>query len=108
MSSQLIPGVSLKNMTIKSFSIEYDAINSKNTFTNGDVINGRIIVEALKTTVISSLIFKAQGRAWVSWGEHCGPHHEQTFWQKEKYYDVKHHMFGETRQDGNVFKQHNQ
>lgn len=91
-------------MTVTNFSIEYDAINSKNTFTNGDTINGRIIVEVSKETTIHSLIFIAQGKARVCWSEHYGQHHHHVYWQNEKYYDVKHHILRESRQDGNVLK----
>ncbi|XP_070760662.1 arrestin domain-containing protein 3-like [Enoplosus armatus] len=87
-------------MTIKNFSIEYDAINSKNTFTNGDTINGRIIVEVSKETRIQSLIFIAKGKARVCWHEHYGQHHHHVYWANEKYYDVKHHILREARQDG--------
>ncbi|XP_070690568.1 arrestin domain-containing protein 3-like [Pempheris klunzingeri] len=87
-------------MTIKNFSIEYDAINSLNTFTNGDTINGRIIVEVSKETTIQSLIFIAKGKARVCWTEHYGQHHHHVYWADEKYYDVKHHILREARQDG--------
>lgn len=90
-------------MTIKHFSIEYDAINSKNTFTNGDTINGRIVLEVSKTTTVQSLIFIAQGKARVCWHEHYGQDHHRVYWADEKYYDVKQHILGESSQDGNVF-----
>ncbi|XP_053181529.1 arrestin domain-containing protein 3-like [Scomber japonicus] len=79
-------------MAIKNFSIEYDAINSKNIFTNGDTINGRIIVEVSKQIEIKSLIFIAQGRARVCWSEHYGQYYHHVYWSDEKYYDVKHHI----------------
>ncbi|XP_029295957.1 arrestin domain-containing protein 3-like [Cottoperca gobio] len=87
-------------MTIKNLSIEYDAINCKNTFTNGDTINGRIIVEVSKETKIQSLTFTAKGKARVRWSEHYGQHQYRVFWSDEKYYDVKHHILREARQDG--------
>lgn len=90
-------------MTINNFSIEYDAINSKNTFTNGDTISGRVIVETSKETKIQSLIFIAQGRAQVLWHEHYGQYAHYVYWANEKYYDVKHYMLREAREDGNVF-----
>lgn len=94
-------------MTIKKFSIEYDAINSKNTFTNGDTINGRIIVEVSKETTIHSLIFKAEGKARVCWSEHYGEDYHHVYWADEKYYDVKHRILREARQDGNVLNKYN-
>ena len=93
-------------MTINNFSIEYDAINSKNIFTNGDTINGRIIVEVSKETKIQSLVFRATGKANVRWSEHYGQGHHHVYWSDEKYYDIKQPILRETRQDGNVFNQY--
>ncbi|XP_008299396.1 arrestin domain-containing protein 3-like [Stegastes partitus] len=87
-------------MTITNFSIEYDAINSRNTFTNGDTINGRIIVEASKETAVQALVFIAKGKARVSWHEHHGQHDHRFYWSDEKYYEVKQHILRESRQDG--------
>ncbi|KAM6930314.1 arrestin domain-containing protein 3-like [Xenentodon cancila] len=86
-------------MTIKTFQIEYDAINSKNTFTNGDTINGRIILEVSKETRIQSLVFMAKGKAWVCWHEQHGETNH-VYWADEKYYSIKHHILRESRQDG--------
>lgn len=87
-------------MTIKNFSIEYDAISKKNTFTNGDTINGRIIVEVSKETKIQELIFIGKGKARVRWHEHHGQHHHHVYWADEKYYEIKHHLLREARRDG--------
>lgn len=87
-------------MTITTFAIEYDAINSSNTFTNGDTINGRIVVEVSKETTIQSLIFIGQGEARVRWSEHYGQYHHHVYWQNEKYYQIKHCILRESRQDG--------
>lgn len=87
-------------MTITNFSIEYDAINSRNTFTNGDTINGRIVVEVSKETTIQALIFIGQGEAQVCWSEQLGLYHQQHYQQNEKYYKIKHYILKESRQDG--------
>ncbi|CAJ1068492.1 arrestin domain-containing protein 3-like [Xyrichtys novacula] len=87
-------------MTIKTFAIEYDSINSKNIFTNGDTINGRIIVEVSKETKIQALIFIAKGKATVCWSEHYGQYHHHVYRSSEKYYEVTHHILREARQDG--------
>ncbi|XP_031705507.1 arrestin domain-containing protein 3-like [Anarrhichthys ocellatus] len=87
-------------MTIKNFAIEYDAINSNNTFTNGDTVNGRIIIEASKETRIQSLVFTAKGEARVRWSEYYGQYQHHVYWANEKYYDVKHHILREAREDG--------
>uniref|UniRef100_UPI0037E75EB6 arrestin domain-containing protein 3-like n=1 Tax=Semicossyphus pulcher TaxID=241346 RepID=UPI0037E75EB6 len=87
-------------MTIQNFSIEYDAVNSRNTFTNGDTINGRIIVAVSKETKIQSLVFIAKGKARVCWSEHYGQHQHHVYRSSEKYYEVRHHILREARQDG--------
>ncbi|XP_056150073.1 arrestin domain-containing protein 3-like [Lampris incognitus] len=87
-------------MTIQNFTICYDAINSKNIFTNGDTITGRIIVELSKETHIQSLVFIAKGNAKVCWSEHYGQNMHVVLWSNEKYYEVKHHILREARRDG--------
>ncbi|XP_060893880.1 arrestin domain-containing protein 3-like [Labrus mixtus] len=87
-------------MTIQELSIEYDAVNSRNTFTNGDTINGRIIVEVSKETKIQALIFIAKGKARVCWSEYYGQHQHHVYRSSEKYYEVQHHILREARQDG--------
>ncbi|XP_029916709.1 arrestin domain-containing protein 3-like [Myripristis murdjan] len=87
-------------MTIKNFSIEYDAINSRNTFTNGDTIAGRIIVEVSKEIHIKSLIFIAKAKAKTCWTEHHRNQERRVMlWADEKYYEIKHHILREGRQD---------
>ncbi|XP_061527779.1 arrestin domain-containing protein 3-like [Phycodurus eques] len=76
-------------MPIKNFSIEYDSINSKNIFTNGDTITGRIIVEASKETLIQSLTFIGKGRAKVSWYEYYSQYDHRFYWSDEEYYEIK-------------------
>ncbi|XP_037536406.1 arrestin domain-containing protein 3 [Nematolebias whitei] len=87
-------------MTIKKFYIEYDAINSRNTFTNGDTINGRIILETTKTAKVQSIGFQAKGKARVRWSEYHGQHDHRVYWAKEKYYSIKHDILREARQIG--------
>ncbi|XP_061762310.1 arrestin domain-containing protein 3-like [Nerophis ophidion] len=79
-------------MTIVNFSIKYDSINSRNIFTNGDTINGHIIVELSKDTIIQSLIFVGKGSAKVRWTEHHGQNRNRYYWSDEKYYDIKQHI----------------
>lgn len=90
-------------MTIKSFTIDYDAVNDNNYFTNGDTITGRIIVEVSKETHVQSLTFTAKGKAKVRWHENHGQHRPHVvFWADEKYYEIKQHILREARGDGNV------
>lgn len=82
-------------MTIKKVSIEYDALNSKNVFTNGDTINGRIIVLASKDSPIRSLVLIAAGAARVHWDESD----DSIISQQEEYYGIKHYILRES-EDG--------
>ncbi|KAF7200100.1 arrestin domain-containing protein 3 [Nothobranchius furzeri] len=86
-------------MTIKSFHIEYDAINSRNTFTNGDTLNGRIVLEADKETKINSLALIAKGKARACWTEHYDNDKSDVYWYDEKYYNFRHDIVKETRHD---------
>ncbi|XP_036000287.1 arrestin domain-containing protein 3-like [Fundulus heteroclitus] len=91
-------------MPIKHFQIEYDAINTRNIFTNGDTINGRIILEASTKTRIQSLIFIAKGKALVRWVNYYGDiidREDEVFQDKLKYYRIKQDIVKEGEQDGN-------
>lgn len=83
-------------MTIKEFSIEYDAINNKNIFSNGDTVNGRIIVWASKDSRIRSLAFLAEGVADVGWTEH----EDSYISECERYYSAMHFIIQESRGGG--------
>lgn len=82
-------------MTITKFSIEYDAVNSKNIFTNGDTVNGRIIIRASKDSPIRSLALLAKGEAAVHWFEE-----DNSVDQCKEYYNIKHYILQESGKDG--------
>lgn len=101
--------LTLMKMTIKHFQIEYDAINRRNIFTNGDTINGRIILEAVKKTRIQSLVFKATGKASLRLVNYYGniidredERDDHTHLEKIKYYRIKQDILKEGEQDGDV------
>ncbi|XP_017269198.2 arrestin domain-containing protein 3 [Kryptolebias marmoratus] len=87
-------------MTIKNFQIEYDAINSRNTFTNGDTINGRIILEVDKEIKIQSLVFKAKGKAQACWTQHYRHDQSNVWFSDEKYYSIKQDILKEAAETG--------
>ncbi|KAI4902288.1 hypothetical protein NFI96_034705 [Prochilodus magdalenae] len=66
-------------------SVEYNAINERNTFSNGDVLAGQVIVEVSKETTIKSLTIKAKAKASVAWTESHGEE-QVTYWDNEKYF----------------------
>ncbi|XP_066500750.1 arrestin domain-containing protein 3 [Hoplias malabaricus] len=66
-------------------TVEYNAINEYNTFSNGDSLLGQVVVEVSKKTTIKSLTIKAKGKAHVAWTETHGDH-QVTYWDNEKYF----------------------
>ncbi|XP_073674716.1 arrestin domain-containing protein 3 [Garra rufa] len=86
-------------MTIRNFAIEYDAVNDRNTFSNGDTLAGRVIVEVSKETKIKALTVKAKGKADVSWNETHGED-SVTYWDKEKYFSHTQSVLPEDNADG--------
>lgn len=57
---------------VKNISVAFDRSSKSNTFTNGDLISGRVTLEVAKKTRIESLFVKAEGEASVLWSENHG------------------------------------
>ncbi|KAL2104040.1 hypothetical protein ACEWY4_000908 [Coilia grayii] len=77
-------------MGIKSISVDYDAINERNTFSNGDYLSGRVSVYVSSSTRIQSLSIKAKGKAEVLWAENYDEttvtyHDKEKYFSEEKY-----------------------
>lgn len=89
-------------MTIQKFAIEYNALNDRNTFSNGDTLTGRVIVEVSKETKIKALTVKAKGKADVAWTETQGEE-SVTYWDKEKYFSQTQSVLPEDQADGNIW-----
>lgn len=87
-------------MTIKNISIDYDAINAPNIFSNGDTINGRITVEVSRQVKIKSLTFTAKGKARVCWIERYGQYTTIVYYAKEKYFKIEHDVLRGALEDG--------
>lgn len=88
-----------KMSTVKQLSLSYDAINEINTFTNGDVINGRVIFEVTKEVTIESLYVKCKGEAKVSWSEN---HNDRTqhYSDRERYFKLKQYFIQDPSKKG--------
>lgn len=82
-------------MSVKRFSLEYDALNSKNVFTNGDTVNGRIILQVSKASKIRALVLFATGEAHAHW--HMDEDHISL---DEEYYNIKHYILQGSREGG--------
>ncbi|XP_076132726.1 arrestin domain-containing protein 3 isoform X2 [Alosa pseudoharengus] len=90
-------------MGIQSISVDYDAINQRNIFSNGDYISGRVTVEVSSQTRIQSLTLKAKGKAKVLWTEH---YHETTvvYYDKEKYFSQEQYLLKEGQSSDGALK----
>ncbi|KAG7481299.1 hypothetical protein MATL_G00065240 [Megalops atlanticus] len=89
--------------TIKNISITYDAINENNTFSSGDFISGRLIVEVAKEAKIDSLLIKAKGKAEVLWSEHYGKV-TVVYHQKEKFFKLEQYIIQEPKGKGQDYE----
>uniref|UniRef100_A0A8C9R5S8 Arrestin C-terminal-like domain-containing protein n=1 Tax=Scleropages formosus TaxID=113540 RepID=A0A8C9R5S8_SCLFO len=58
--------------SVKSISVSYNPVNKQNTFSNGDVLAGRVVVVIAKETKIKTLLVKVRGKAEVFWTEQQG------------------------------------
>ncbi len=58
--------------SIKDLSLRYDLINESNTFTSGDIVEGRVVLEVTKEIKVDSFFVKLTGDAHVSWTEGSG------------------------------------
>lgn len=88
-------------MTIRTFAIEYDALNDRNTFSNGDTLTGRVIVEITKETKIKDVTVKAKGKADVSWTVSQGEE-SVTYGDSEKYFSQTQSVLPEDKAAGNI------
>ncbi|KAI7797822.1 arrestin domain-containing protein 3 [Triplophysa rosa] len=88
-------------MTIQTFAIEYDALNDRNIFSNGDTLTGRVIVEITKETKIKDVTVKAKGKAEVSWTVSQGEQ-SVTYSDNEKYFSQTQSVLPEDKAAGSV------
>ncbi|KAL6465485.1 hypothetical protein MHYP_G00256180 [Metynnis hypsauchen] len=74
--------------TIKELTLTYDPVNETNTFTSGDVLQGRVFLEVAKEAKIDCFYVKCKGDADVSWTErHNDRNH--TYHSHERYFKLK-------------------
>ncbi|XP_048843095.1 tyrosine-protein phosphatase non-receptor type 23-like isoform X6 [Brienomyrus brachyistius] len=71
--------------SIKSITVNYDAVNEGKTFSSGDVVSGRVLLVLSKETKIEGLRVKMKGKAEVRWSEKHG--------DKTRYYSSKEEYF---------------
>ncbi|XP_017551081.2 arrestin domain-containing protein 3-like isoform X2 [Pygocentrus nattereri] len=74
--------------TIKELTLNYDPVNEANTFSSGDVLQGRVFLEVAKEAKINYLYIKCKGDADVSWSEGSGDD-EDSYHAHERYFKLK-------------------
>uniref|UniRef100_A0A8C1Z6C6 Arrestin-like N-terminal domain-containing protein n=1 Tax=Cyprinus carpio TaxID=7962 RepID=A0A8C1Z6C6_CYPCA len=74
--------------SIKKLSLQYNQINESNTFSSGDIVEGRVVLEVTKEIKVNSFFVKLTGDAHVSWSEGSGDD-ETTYSDHERYFKLK-------------------
>uniref|UniRef100_A0A8C2HPV1 Arrestin C-terminal-like domain-containing protein n=1 Tax=Cyprinus carpio TaxID=7962 RepID=A0A8C2HPV1_CYPCA len=85
--------------SIKEFSLHYDSINESNTFSSGDIVEGRVVLEVTKEIKVDSFFVKLTGDAHVSWTEGSGDD-EKTYSDHERYFKLKQYFIQESSKKG--------
>ncbi|XP_016383296.1 arrestin domain-containing protein 3-like [Sinocyclocheilus rhinocerous] len=85
--------------SIKELSLHYDPINESNTFSSGDIVEGRVVLEVTKEIKVDSFFVKLTGDAHVSWTEGSGDD-ETTYSDHERYFKLKQYFIQESSKKG--------
>ncbi|MCI4392668.1 hypothetical protein PGIGA_G00148510 [Pangasianodon gigas] len=76
--------------SIRTFSINYDPVNDSNTFTSGDTLQGRVVLEVSKEVKIDKLYLKCKGDSNVHWTESSsGDDSSDSYSAHERYFKFK-------------------
>ncbi|XP_076587815.1 arrestin domain-containing protein 3-like [Chaetodon auriga] len=76
-------------MTVKHFSLDYNKVNERGTFSPGDILSGRVTVVTSKETKVQCFLVRAKGKAKVTWYEQEGRATE-VHSDKKKYFYFEH------------------
>ncbi len=76
-------------MTVRHFSVDYNKVNERGTFSPGDILSGSVTVVTSKEIKVQCFLVKAKGKAKVTWyeqqGQATGIHSD-----KKKYFYCEH------------------
>uniref|UniRef100_A0A3B3SHW8 Arrestin domain-containing protein 3-like n=2 Tax=Paramormyrops kingsleyae TaxID=1676925 RepID=A0A3B3SHW8_9TELE len=86
--------------SIKSITVNYDAVNEEKTFSSGDMLSGRVLLVLSKETKIEGLRVKMKGKAEVQWSERHGDK-TRYYSSKEKYFKLEQLVTGQEKGNGN-------
>ncbi|XP_036454398.1 arrestin domain-containing protein 3-like isoform X2 [Colossoma macropomum] len=88
---------------IKELTLNYDAVNETNTFTNGNIVQGRVFLEVIKEVKISFFYIKCKGDADVNWS--TGGEDGRSYHAHERYFKLKQIFIQkDSKQGGNVVR----
>ncbi|XP_052413310.1 arrestin domain-containing protein 3-like isoform X2 [Carassius gibelio] len=88
--------------SIKLLSLQYNQINESDTFSSGDIVEGRVVLEVIKEIKVKSFFVKLTGDAHVSWTEGSGDD-ETSYSDHERYFKLKQYFIQESsKKDGPV------
>ncbi|RXN21223.1 arrestin domain-containing 3-like protein [Labeo rohita] len=85
--------------SIKELSVHYDPINESHTFTSGDIVEGRVVLEVTKEIKVDSFFVKLTGDAHVSWTE-GEDEDKRTYKDHERYFKLKQYFIQESSKRG--------
>ncbi|XP_067296159.1 arrestin domain-containing protein 3-like isoform X1 [Pseudorasbora parva] len=86
--------------SIKELNLHYDPINESNSFTSGDIVEGRVVLEVTKEIKVDHLFVKLTGDANVSWTESTGDDETTTYSDHERYFKIKQYFIQESSKYG--------
>ncbi|XP_061528232.1 arrestin domain-containing protein 3-like [Phycodurus eques] len=80
---------------IKSLTLVCDALNEDGTFSEGDLITGKVTLAVEKPTAVQSFFVKVKGDAQVRWTTRSG-NHNHTHSAGRRYFKLKHFFIAES------------
>lgn len=79
---------------IQSLTLICDALNENETFSEGDLLTGKVTLALLKETPVESLTVKAKGDADVRWTRKSGDR-THTYSAHKRYFKLKQFLIPE-------------
>lgn len=87
--------------SIKVLSLQCNKINESNTFTSGDIVEGKVVLEVTKEINMDSFFVKLMGDADVRWTEKTG-FDETTYRDHDRYFKLKQYFIQESSKKGEL------
>lgn len=72
---------------VKQFDLTYEALNEKDTFSEGDTVSGRVTLTLAKETKVKCLFVKFKGEAKVNWTQKTGDY-STTYASHKRYFEL--------------------